>query len=140
MDKVKALEALKRLDRFSVKYGEFEGGANQKHYDIETIKAVLSNTGETQPSHGNSRALDEVVDALNQAIDEQGDVRLKWIHWARNKLRSYTALQSTGGHKGDALHEYSPDPEHPQFCGVCGYAKHERLKHTPSADDEKQGG
>jgi len=30
----------------------------------------------------------------------------------------------------ETKHKFAPDNQHPQFCGLCGYAKHETLKHT----------
>lgn len=36
----------------------------------------------------------------------------------------------------EAPHRYKPHPRHPQFCAVCGYAEHERIKHAASSEKD----
>ena len=31
----------------------------------------------------------------------------------------------------DQRHAFTPDKKYPWFCGACGYAEHEALKHLP---------
>lgn len=41
---------------------------------------------------------------------------------------------------GQPLHHFEADGEYPWFCGICGYAPHEPLKHYQrSPESEKRG-
>lgn len=73
----------------------------------------------------------DIVEELETRGDE---LSLRAARYIRLKQRALGERDGPEQRESQLVtHDYNPHPKYPWFCADCGYAEHERLKHTRRA-------